>query len=56
MCGMRRGGCRSHEHCVQGRCECKTGSCDQCNNECKSNEICLNGKCVCQEQCEKSNL
>ncbi|CAF3278069.1 unnamed protein product [Rotaria sp. Silwood2] len=54
MCGIKRGGCRSHEHCIQGKCVCKTDSCDQCNNTCKSNEICLDGKCICKEQCEKT--
>ncbi|CAF3652114.1 unnamed protein product [Rotaria sp. Silwood1] len=54
MCGIQRGGCRPHEHCIQGKCVCKTNSCDQCNNTCKSNEICLDGKCICKEQCEKT--
>ena len=56
MCGIQRGGCRSHEHCIQGKCICKTNSCDQCNNTCKSNEICLDGKCICKEQCENGKI
>ena len=52
MCGMKRGGCRPHEQCINGICICKTHSCDQCNNTCKSNEICLDGKCVCTHQCQ----
>jgi hypothetical protein len=56
MCGTRRGGCRSHEHCVNGICVCKTSLCDQCDNACKPNEICLDGKCVCKEQCEKGKI
>ncbi|UJR26649.1 hypothetical protein I4U23_007966 [Adineta vaga] len=54
MCGTKRGGCRPHEHCINGRCICKTNSCDQCNNTCKSNEICLDGKCVCRNQCQNA--
>ncbi|UJR22438.1 hypothetical protein I4U23_025498 [Adineta vaga] len=51
MCGTRRGGCRPHEQCVNGRCICKTNFCDKCDNKCKSNEICFNGKCICSKQC-----
>ncbi len=53
MCGTRRGGCRSYEHCINGICVCKTSLCNQCDNTCKSNEICFDGKCVCKEQCGK---
>jgi hypothetical protein len=56
MCGTKRGGCRSHEHCINGICICKTSSCDQCNNSCKSNEICLDGKCVCTNQCRNGKI
>ncbi|CAF1017076.1 unnamed protein product [Adineta steineri] len=52
MCGTRRNGCRPHEHCINGKCVCKTDFCDECGNTCKSNEICLDGKCVCNERCE----
>lgn len=54
LCGAKQGGCRPHEHCVGGRCVCKTGSCDQCNNTCKANEVCLDGKCVCSTNCRNS--
>ena len=56
MCGAKRGGCRPHEHCINGICICKTSSCDQCNNLCKSNEICLDGKCVCTNQCQNGRI
>ncbi len=52
ICGIKRGGCRPHEHCLNGQCICKTSSCDQCNNSCQTNEICLDGKCVCTNQCQ----
>ncbi|CAF3838702.1 unnamed protein product [Adineta steineri] len=54
MCGIKRDGCHPHEQCINGRCICKTSSCDQCNNSCKSNEICLDGKCVCTNQCQNA--
>jgi hypothetical protein len=56
MCGLKHGGCRLHEHCLNGQCICKTSSCDQCNNSCQINEICLDGKCICMNQCKNGKI